>query len=333
MDFGAVISRALRVTWDHKVLWILGFLAALGAGGAGNVAQSPQATFNLNNGDMPPWMRDFVRDPSAILAGASVFACVIAILSVVLIVVGIIARGGLIAGVQQIETEGNTTFGRAWSVGAARFWRLLGLNILLAIPIILIVIILIATTGGAVLAAIASGAGTRGDGDNRALLSLLGGGLIVLCCLVCILVLYGIVAMAIQTFGERAIVLENVGVTESIGRAWALFRANLGNIILVALIMWVISIAFAIIVGAIVAAVLFAMVFPAINDMSQFGTLSPGATVAAVLGVILATVIGAIINTLYVTFNSTTWTLAYRQFTGAGPRLTTPASQPPLPAA
>ena len=30
MDFGATISRAFRIMWDYKVLWILGFLAALG---------------------------------------------------------------------------------------------------------------------------------------------------------------------------------------------------------------------------------------------------------------------------------------------------------------
>lgn len=335
MDFGAVISRALRITWDHKVLWLLGFLAALGAGGAGNLGQSPQSAFRMNgdNGNVPPWMQDFARDPSLILAGASAFFCLVAIISIVLFVVGIIARGGLIAGVQQIETAGNTTFGRAWSVGAARFWRLLGLNILLAIPVIILVVILIATVGGTAMAAIASSAGQRGDDNNAALASLLGGGVIVLCCLVCVLAIYGVLSMAIQTFGERAIVLENAGVMDSIGRGWAVFRANLGNIILIALIMWVIATAFAFVVGAIVAAVLFASVFPAINDLSQSGSLGAGPTILAIIGVILATVVGAIINTLFTTFNSTAWTLAFRQFTGSVPAVPAPAAQPPLPAA
>ncbi len=34
MDFGATLSRALKITRENKVLWLLGFLAALG--GAAN---------------------------------------------------------------------------------------------------------------------------------------------------------------------------------------------------------------------------------------------------------------------------------------------------------
>jgi hypothetical protein len=339
MDFGATISRAIRVTWDHKVLWILGFLAALGSGGAGNVGNSPQSTFRFGdgNGNVPPWMQGFIDNPGAIYAGLTVFACLIVVISIILFVISLIARGGLIAGVEQVETGGNTTFGRAWSVGTNRFWHMLGLNILIALPIIVLVIILGVAFGGTIIAAVAAGtsASGRGSGNDGALASLIGGGIAILCCLFCIVFLYGLLAQAIQTFGERAIVLENAGITASISRAWAVFRANLGNIILLALIMLFISIVFGIITGAVLAVILVPTMAPIFVAMTQNGTLEAGSTILAIFGLIVASIVGAIINALYVAFNSATWTLAYRQFTGAAPVkvVPMPTPQPPAPVA
>src|SRR4029453_5551999 len=203
MDFGTIISRAFRVTWQYRVLWILGFLAALGAGGAG-IGQSPQMTMRLGDRDIAPWIQDLTANPNTILAGAAAFVCLVFLISIVLLVIGIIARGGLIAGVQQIETEGNTTFGRAWSIGAARFWHLLGLNILLWLPFIILIILAVIAFGGTIFAAITAASRSRNDG-GVALASIIGGSVVVLCCAICILVLYSLLAQAMQTFGERSI--------------------------------------------------------------------------------------------------------------------------------
>ncbi|MGD8904906.1 MAG: hypothetical protein PVI67_15190, partial [Anaerolineae bacterium] len=35
MDYGKILTRAWEITWRWKILWILGFLAALGSGGGG----------------------------------------------------------------------------------------------------------------------------------------------------------------------------------------------------------------------------------------------------------------------------------------------------------
>ena len=333
MDFGAILSRAFRITWQYKVLWILGFLAALGSGSWGGAGQSPQTAFRFNGEDMP-WMRNLVANPNTILAGIAVFICLIFLLSIVFLVVGIIARGGLIAGVEQVETAGNTSFGRAWAVGAARFWHLLGLNILLWLPFIVIIVVLVILFGGAIAAAFATTASARGNPDPGAMMSIIGGGFVVLCCLSCLLVLYWLLAMVIQTFGERAIVLENAGITDSISRAWAIFRANLGNIILLALIMFVISIAFGLITGFVSLVILIPSIIPVIDEASRTGVMQISTILVALIGVIIATILAAIINALFVTFNSAAWTLAYRQFTGGPSVVTTvPPVEPPLQAA
>ena len=36
MDFGKVLGRAWEITWRWKMLWVLGFLAALGQGSGAN---------------------------------------------------------------------------------------------------------------------------------------------------------------------------------------------------------------------------------------------------------------------------------------------------------
>ena len=40
MDYGRVLTRAWEITWRWKILWILGFLAALGSGSGGGGSSS-----------------------------------------------------------------------------------------------------------------------------------------------------------------------------------------------------------------------------------------------------------------------------------------------------
>ncbi len=338
MDFGATISRALKITWEHKILWILGFLVALGGGSAGNIGQNPQITNRFSSGQAaPPWLTNLVENPDAILGILVAVGCVVLIIGIILWVVGLIARGGLIAGVQQIETEGNTTFGSAWQAGAAKFWRLLGLDILIALPIIVIAIVLVIVfvlAFGGIFAA--SSGGSRAS--LRDILGVLGAaGIGIVCCLICVIVLYAILAQALRTFGDRAIVIENLGVTASLGRAWGVFKANLGNIILLALLMLVVSIVFGLVTGAVALVVLaptFLPIIPIILGTSRSAVLTTGAIVLGVIGLIVVAILGAIIESVYITFNSAAWTLAYRQFIGMAPTTPAqPAAQPPLPAA
>jgi hypothetical protein len=334
MDFGATLSRALKITWDHKILWLLGFLAALGSGGIGSVGQSPQMSTSFSNGRVPPWMQQLADNYTAVLAGLTVFACVVVILGIVLYVVGIIARGGLISGVAQIETDGRTTFGKAWSSGSARFWPMLGLNLVLLIPVFIMIAILVVAVLGIVGAGVFAGTSAGNSRNPGPLIGIIGGGIFVLCCGLCIFFIIALLIGALQTFGERAIVLEKTGVFDGISHAWSVFKANLGNIILLALVMWLVGVVFGIVTGGIAFVVLLPTVLPLIAEVSRNGALTFASALVAVAGVVVATILVAIINTLYITFNSTTWTLAYRQFIGAAPVVPAPpAIQPPLPAA
>jgi hypothetical protein len=134
MDYGKVLSRAWEITWRWKILWILGFLASLGRGlGNGN----PQYTLSSTdwNWQYPTYV------PPRLWGIIAAVSCVAILIGIALWVISVIARGGLIAGVQQVEEGGSTAFGQAWRVGAKRFWTLFGISILTALPILIVVIL------------------------------------------------------------------------------------------------------------------------------------------------------------------------------------------------
>jgi hypothetical protein len=336
MDLGTTISRAFNIVLKHRVLWLLGFLASLatGTGSAFNF-NSPGGSFTPTGsaGEPSPEMERFfetlANNAGLIAAGIAGFACVVFIISIALWVVSIIASGGLIGGVQQIEDEGGTAFGRAWGAGARKFWSLLGLTLLLALPGILLAILFVLLFGGSLIPIIAGAS----MGEDQAGAGIAGGLFLLLCgggVLACIGVIYGILAAALQTFGERAIVLDNLGVMDALRKGWAVFRSNLGNIILLALIMLVISLVVGF-VATLVAGLLFAPTLVSIFiGASRESGIGAGTIILGTVTFIVVVIISAIINALFTAFYSTVWTLAYRQFTGQS--LSAPSADiPPAP--
>jgi hypothetical protein len=113
MDYGKVLGRAWEITWRWKILWILGFLASLGSGGGGggspNAYTGSGEDFNIDQWTGGGWpVGEFLPAVSGIIGIIIVVVCVLFIIAIALWVVSVIARGGLIAGVQQVEDQGST---------------------------------------------------------------------------------------------------------------------------------------------------------------------------------------------------------------------------------
>lgn len=345
MDLGTTISRAFNIVLKHRVLWVLGFLAALAGGsGGGTSFNFPSGSFGGPSGatgsefgpEAGRFFETLANNSGVIIAGALGLFCVLFVISIALWVISIIANGGLIGGVDQIERDGSTTFGQAWGMGARKFWPLLGLNILLALPILILLAIGFVLVGGSLFAIV--GAAMAQDPNDAAAATAATAGLGALCfggLLACVGFVYSLLAAALQTFGERAIVLEDMGVMDSLRKGWEVFRGNLGNIILLALVMLVIGIVVGFVVGLVSAAlflpVLFTGFIGAANNPDTF-TIGAGTIILAALAFIAVAIIAAIIGALFKAFNSAAWTLAYRQFTGRGLTPSSAAAPPaPLP--
>ncbi|MCS6848072.1 MAG: hypothetical protein RMN52_10190 [Anaerolineae bacterium] len=338
MDFGATISRAFNIVLKHRALWILGFLASLvgGVGSAGNSFNTSGGAFTSPSGELSPeaerFFNQLTTDPGLILAGLTGFLCIALLISLVLWVISIMAQGGLIGGVRQIEEEGSTTFGQAWSVGVRKFWPLLGLSLLLALPGLVLLVLFLLLFGGTLFPIFAATV----SGDEAAQAAAAGGIFLLICgggVLGCITLIYAVIAAALQTFGERAIVLENKGVIDALSRGWAVFRSNLGNIILLALLMFVIGVVVNFIVG-IIAGLLFApTLISIIFGAGSEGGVGPSTLILGGLTFLVVVVIGAIISAIFAAFSSAVWTLAYRQFTGTSGIVAEPVAPAPLPTA
>ena len=299
MDFGRVFGRAWEITWRWKVLWILGFLAALGQGTGAN------SSYQFSSQDLQN--RAFPNINLQALEGALIaFACLAVIVGIILWVLSVIARGGLIAGVAQVEAEGSTSFGRAWAVGRRKFWTLFGIGLLMAIPVLIVVI---AMTVGIVL--IAGGLALTGaQGSSDAAAPAIAGLLACICPSVCLLVILAVILGQIRIYAERAAVLEDLGWIDAFKRGWAVLKANLGATV----VLWLIFL----VLGLVIAAITALIMLPLIASIAAlFGASANNASnwlLVPVCGLgLVATVIGAIIGAIVTTFTSSAWTVAYRE--------------------
>ncbi len=324
MDYGKVLGRAWQITWRWKILWILGFLASLGQGGWGQTTTS----YSTNSED---WGRWGVEMPSpewvaGIIGIVVAVACLALLIGIALWVVSVIARGGLIAGVQQVEEEGQTSFGGAWRVGVQRFWTLFGISILAALPIIVLVVVGVVVFGLLV-------AGTIGAIDQAAEVGGALGGLSLFACggtFCCGMILVGIVLAQIQIYAERAAVLEGLGWIEAFKRGWEVLKSNLVPTIL----FWLIFLVIGLLVGVVILVVLAGVGLPFGAILASIDIdVGPWLLAPICCGGLLFLIFGALINSIVSTFTSATWTLAYREMTGlASPPLAEPVAEAPTEA-
>mgnify|MGYP001054570568 CR=1 FL=1 len=299
MDYGKVLSRAWEITWRWKVLWILGFLAALGRGGTGG-----NPNFST---DSSKWGRTYVQHvPPEIMALIAGILCLALFIGIAIWVVSVIARGGLIAGVQQVEEEGATSFGQAWRGGASRFWTLCGIGILAAIPLIILLF-----GGIAVLVATIAGGLAIFNGSNASGLGIVLPAVFCGSTLCCGLLALSVVLAQIRIYAERAAILEGLGWLQAFGRGWEVLKSNLGPTIVLWLIFFLI--------GLVLAALIFVLLLPVLLPLFALaGNTDPRLWLVASLccGGLLVFVLGALISAVVETFSSATWTLAYRDLTG-----------------
>lgn len=312
MDFGKVLGRAWEITWRWKVLWILGFLASLGSGGFGGGGN----VYSGDNGqsyDFGGWPGEVLGPGFWAAFGGIILAllCLGLLIAIALWVVSIIARGGLIAGVQQVEEEGDTTFGQAWRAGAGRFWTLLGIAFLAAIPFIILAMILAAVAVVGILVAMGASNGFESVALPGILTAIACG--VGFCC---VLVIVGIVVDQIRTYAERAAILEGLGWIDAFVRGWQVLKDNLGPTI----ILWLIFLALGFVLAMAIIAGGAAVALPL---LAVTAAVEPGLWLIApaCCGGLAALIIFALIGAVIETFTSATWTLAYRELTGIAPEV------------
>lgn len=315
MDFGNLLKRTWDIVWNNKWLILLGILVALGSGN-GNGGGGGGGGGGQQAGEWPPAevenLEDLTEEDIAAIieevmpfamVGAAVaipLCCLVVFIGVIVWAVSRVAAGGLVSAVDEIETGVAASVGqeyregwdrswqlfkRAWRAGWQKAWRLIGIGILPAIPGVVAFVV-----GAGLIGAFINVESMMADGLGK--LSA-GSGLILTALMVwCIAGLVALALGLLQTFADRACMLEDTNVFESYGRGWQVLRDNLGEVFILFLIRIGIGIALFIL-----------LIVPSI--------------VLACL-ICIGWIILLLINGALEAYFSTMWTLAWRHWTRRG---------------
>lgn len=316
MDHFGILKRALRITWDYRVLWIFGFIIALTSGGGGGNAGGSSGGQSRGNFAWPDRLPKI--DPTVII-GAVIACC---LLLVVLTILGAIAhyvaQTALIRLVDEYEGTGQKrTFREGWRLGwDRRAFRLFLMQLIVGLPLVLAFLV------GMLVAAAPLLLWVTQNESLGILGTVIAVGLLFLVILLAVLV--GFVLTPWLELAKREIALRERGVFEALRRAWSTLRRRPADAYIMALILVAVNWALMFvtiplfivifIVGAVVAAIPALLVG---GIAYAAGGEGAGLIAALVVGVpvfILAIAIpAAFIGGLIQVFSSSTWTLTYRE--------------------
>jgi hypothetical protein len=307
-NFGEILSRAWKIIWKHKVLWIFGILASCGRS-SGNFNSNRGGGNGGRGGNLPPQVMQWFNWIEAhAVTVIVIFVTVLCVIWIIVAFLSTIGKIGLIRGVQQVEggTE-NLIFGQLFSESMPYFWRMFGLSLILAIPVLIFVIIFV---GAALLIIIPASQsnGSAAIGSMFALIPLLIG------CL-CIFVLLMFVLRLFFTQAERAIVLEDLSVMPALSRGWEVFTKNLGPILIMAIILGVL----AFVVGLITVIPVILIVFPAAVAFAIGNARNATPVIFAGVCFCLYLPVLWVLSGILISYVETAWTLTYMRLTGHGP--------------
>jgi hypothetical protein len=302
MDFGEVLTRAWRIIWKHKVLWIFGILAGCargggGGGGGGGGARPGGGQGGVNppfGPNVGPEFQQFMFNASDWIANhlwvVVAFVVVVLILVVLAIFLGTIGRIGLIRGT--FEADGGAEklgFGALFRDSLPFFWRVFGLSFLVGLAFVILFLPLIPL--GMLTA---------------------GVGLLCLIPLICILVpIAWIVGIVVQQ-ADAAMVIENLGLVDGARRGWEVLKKNVGPL----LIIWLITAVIGFVVGLAIALPILITVIPA---AFAFGLGGPQISTTALIagGVCLAVYLPILIvaNGILTAYLESVWILTFLRLT------------------
>jgi hypothetical protein len=293
MDYGSVLSRAWHITWRNKALWILGILAGCSSSG-GNGGGRATSGINYNfpgpgQGPTPEFFNNIPDQTWVILALGIV--CLALILVLLFIVLGAIGKAGLMAAFNLADEGEPVGLRKAFDLSLTYFWRVLAIEILVALAWFVFIVVLIFVAAIPVLVTLG----------------------LALCCLIPFLILLGVAVSIYATLAQTAVVTEDKGVFQAFADAWEVTKANVGPLVVMGLVL---------IVGGFVAEVviglpMLAVAAPLLTGL-LIGSQSSITSGVVIFGLCLIAYIpvAIVLNGVLQTYINGSWTLTYRRFTG-----------------
>jgi hypothetical protein len=315
MDLGYVLRRAWQITWQHKALWLFGFLVGLELGMVGARLSVSGVQWERAVQELPPDAQrpivDFL-DSSYVDVAAAAFAVVGFLISVGLALLGALGRTALVNQVQSAENYDVVVLKGGWLAGKRHLWRVFSIRLLLGLPVAVV-------TLASVLPIVATRFLTAGHEQLEVVLvGVLAIEFLSFACFtpaLCLAVLLSIPLSVLQRLSVRACVFEGLGVRGSITRAWAMLREYVGALALTWLALTGIGIGVILLIG--LPLVLVATSLLTVVWLTAFTSPLLSVALALVIG-LLTWLVGTAAGGVAETFFSAAWTLAYRELIGMG---------------
>jgi hypothetical protein len=316
MNQTELVKRAWRITWRYRVLWIFGILLAFtGGGGGGGSGGRGGGNFGNSFGQVPglnrvPGLAEI--NWAAIATIVALCCCLLLLIVIVMTILRLVAQTALYRMVDQIEETGAAPGWRAgfrlgWS---HRAFRLFLLDLVIGIPVAVVVILMIAVAAAPVILLLNTGQRVLGI----VLTVLLGLGFVFLG------LLGAAVLSLLRQFWTREVVLGDRSVGAALAEGYGLARRALKDVTVLWFLTFGIGLAFAIVLLPVVIALLAAgaaagatagFALYAITRSTALGILA-----GLPLFLLVLIVPMSIIQGIYLTWESSTWTLAYREVVG-----------------
>lgn len=305
MDYGEVLSRAWKIIWKHKILWVFGIFAGLvsqaGSGAGNHGGPRFQYSFDyedFSRGVLPPQLEQFFSNAEHffstvplwfwIVLGSSLF-----VLGIAFWILSIFGRAGLVRGSADADEEASLRFGSLFNKSAYYFGRLFLYDLLIFVCGLVLAVAI-------VLAVMVFGVAT------------LGIGLICLIPFLCLLVPIGWVLGVYLTQVQVALVAEDLGLWGAFARAWKVVTSRLGEMVLMGLILFVIRL----VVGILLALPFGLVIAPFIASFLTTGVITSGATTSSLIIGLVLLPFAILADGILEAYLLGAWTLTFRRLTG-----------------
>ena len=338
MDHIRILKRAFSITTSYRALWIFGILVALTTGG--NFGGSSSGGGDGGGSGRGPGTFQWPEISPDVLTGLIVAAvvslCVALLLAVAAAIARYVAETALIRMVDQHEATGvkvsvRQGFRLGWSRAALRLFLIdfvIGLSMLIAF----LLLVLLAASPLLVWLTDSTPARVLGTVVAVALAVMI----------IFVAIVAGIALSLLVQFWHRAVVLEDRNVNAAVRRGWHLLRQRLGDVVVMGLILIALGLAWTIVlvpvIFLLVAVAAIGGGLPALLVYAVASLIAQGATpwiAAIIVGLPIFIVVMAIplavLGGLVQTFQSSTWTLTYRELLALEAARPAPGDQPPAP--
>jgi hypothetical protein len=361
-----ILRRAWHILWNYRALWVFGLILALVAGGTSSGGNNGmQWQEDSQNNQMPSYgsFQEFLNDlnqqieklftqgiPELDISGEALttflwvvgaFVLFMLLVSIVMTIAYYVSETAIIRMVDEYEHSGDKiTLREGFRLGWSRTsWRLFLINLIVHLPGIIFFLILL-ITGVTIFLSVVNGNMTFTPVSIAATVGLVILGVVAV-------VILSVVLYLVRPFFWRVSVFENLGVSESLRRGFAMVRENWKNVGLMWLVMiglgiaWIVVslIAIIITIPVVIVTSIIAAIVVAVPGLLLLGVFSmflsgPLPWIAAALFILplfflIAFSPWLLLGSWQTVYTSTVWTLTYREIK-ALPTIAPPAEVVPV---